>query len=255
MQPEQLIQVESTLAASAEELIAGRGGEPGRDGETGDAWQEALTRLTRAATASVPGAAYAGMTSRGADGMLVSQAASHPQIAELDRAQARLGQGPCVDALTIADQHLIRVDDFAAESRWPSFAAAAVAAGIGSLLSYALTPRGSAPGAMNFYATAPHAFDDPAARAIAGVFAMEAGIAVYGADRVAQLHRGLESRDVIGQAKGILMERFSLDDQQAFDLLVRSSQDTNIKLVEVARWLAGDVAARAHHTPDSRDRR
>ena len=246
MQPEQFSRLESALAASAEDLIAGRGGE-------GDAasWEQALARLTTSAVASVPGASYAGMTMRGSDGGLVSQAPSHPEIVELDRAQARLGQGPCVDALIAGEQvQVIEVADFAAEARWPEFTPAAVEAGIGSLLSYALAPQDAAPGAMNFYATTPHSFDDRSARAIAGVFAMQAAVAVYGASRIRHLSAALDSRDVIGQAKGILMERFGLGDGQAFDLLVRSSQDTNLKLVEVARWLTGDLAARAPTTPD-----
>jgi len=67
---------------------------------------------------------------------------------------------------------------------------------------------------------------------------------LYGADTAVHLQKAIDSRDLIGQAKGILMERFSLDDEAAFQMLVKSSQDTNMKLTEVARWLTSEVGKR-----------
>jgi hypothetical protein len=69
------------------------------------------------------------------------------------------------------------------------------------------------------------------------LFGVQAGLLLYGATHAAQMSRALDTRDVIGQAKGILMERFGVEGDQAFQMLVRSSQDTNIKLADVARWL------------------
>jgi AmiR/NasT family two-component response regulator len=74
---------------------------------------------------------------------------------------------------------------------------------------------------------------------------------LHGADHAARLGHALETRDVIGQAKGILMERFTVDDEEAFRLLVTSSQDTNMKLVDVARWLTGEAVARSGATSDT----
>jgi hypothetical protein len=79
-------------------------------------------------------------------------------------------------------------------------------------------------------------FDD-SARTVAGLFGVQAGLLIYGATHAAQMSRALNSRDVIGQAKGIVMERFGVEGDQAFEMLVRSSQDSNIKLVDIARWL------------------
>jgi hypothetical protein len=87
---------------------------------------------------------------------------------------------------------------------------------------------------------------DESARTTAGLFGLQAALLLYGANHARHLSQALESRDLIGQAKGILMERFRVNSEQAFRMLVSSSQDTDIKLVEVARWLTqtGD------HSPD-----
>jgi len=82
----------------------------------------------------------------------------------------------------------------------------------------------------------PGAFDT-AAQATAGLFAAQAAIALYGARHAEGLGQALKTRDVIGQAKGILMERFGVDPDEAFQMLVHSSQDTNLKLTAVAEWV------------------
>ena len=205
--------------------------------DDGDTVEALLTRLCAAASVAVPGADHAGMTMQDRDGVLSSHGVSDPLIAELDRLQADLGEGPCVDAIRSGRESVVRVEDFAAEdSRWPRFAPAARESGVHSLLSFAMVPVNAPPGALNLYATVAGAFVD-SARVIAAAFAMQAAIAVYGAGRIEGLTIALTTRDVIGQAKGILMERFALDDQEAFELLVRSSQDTNMKLADVARRL------------------
>lgn len=232
--------LEAALVGSAAALVEQTAG-------TEQSWETTLARLTGAAADTVPGATYVGMTVRGPDGGLVSRAPSHTEVVRLDHAQSELDEGPCVDALAATGCTVVEVVDFATETRWPRFAAVAVRAGVRSALSHAVTPRGAAPGAVTLYGREPGAFADPVTHTIAGAFAMQAALAVYGAERIANLTRAVDSRDVIGRAKGILMERFGLDDQQAFDLLVHSSQDTNLKLVDVARWLSDDVATR--HRP------
>lgn len=83
--------------------------------------------------------------------------------------------------------------------------------------------------------------EQAAERIVAGAIAAT----LYGAREVSHLNRALASRDEIGQAEGILMERFSLTGDAAFDLLVRSSQDTNVKLATVARFLTDEVSTRS----------
>lgn len=202
---------------------------------------ERLEQLTRAAVDNVPGADYVVLTMRERGGGLASRAPTSPAVAELDKLQVALNEGPCVDAIAVGTSTLVEVTDFAAEGhRWPRFAPAAAGRGISSLLAYAMAPEGAVPGAVNFYSRTREGFDQ-AAKMIAGAFAMQAAIAVYGATRIADLERAVQTRDTIGQAKGILMERHRVDQEKAFAMLVRASQDTNMKLVDVARWLVDDI--------------
>ncbi|NMO94081.1 GAF and ANTAR domain-containing protein [Actinomycetospora sp. TBRC 11914] len=247
MAREDLSLLEDALRVGARELTARR------QDDTEEAWEHVLTALTAAAAEAVPGASYVGLTLRAGPGGngheqdLLSCAPSHEAIAALDLAQSELREGPCVDALSAGELTVLRVDDFAAEARWPRFVPLARQAGVASLLSYALAPPGQAPGAMNFYATEAAAFTDPVARTVAAAFATQASIALYGRSRVRNLHVALASRDVIGRAKGILMERFDFREDEAFSLLVRSSQDTNMKVVDVAHWLSDEVDRRAEN--------
>ena len=117
------------------------------------------------------------------------------------------------------------------------------------MLSTQLANDGAMRAALNLYAEKPRVFDDDA-RLTAGLFGVQAAMLLYGSQSAANLQRAVDSRDVIGQAKGILMERFSVDCDEAFQMLVRSSQETNVKLVEVARWLGLEAAGRrAGHGP------
>lgn len=228
MPARELDQVQDALTRSAERLTR-------RPHPT--SLDETLSRLARAAVDTVPGADYAGWTMRRKGGTLESLGVSHPDIADLDRLQAELGEGPCVDAARCGDTSLTVVDDLADEAgRWPKFAPEAAGRGVHSLLSFAVAPRDASPGALNLY-SCDRAMFGIREQAIADAFATQAAVAVYGAETIAGLNTAVASRDVIGQAKGILMERHRVDATSAFDMLVSASQDTNIKLAEVARWL------------------
>lgn len=198
-----------------------------------------LQRLIEVAVAQIPGAEYGGVTMV-EDGALTTRAPSDPRIIEIDALQAELGEGPCVTALHANSSAVVQVDDFAGEAgRWPRFAPAAVEAGMTSLLSLAMSPRDAVQGAVNLYSTRRAAFGT-IDRALGEAFATQVGVAVFGARAVASLRRAIDTRDVIGQAKGVLMERFDIPAGQAFDLLVHSSQETNIKLFDIATMLTTD---------------
>ena len=123
----------------------------------------------------------------------------------------------------------------------PELAPRAVEAGFRSMLSVSLTgPQGGTRAALNLYSAAADAFDATAI-VTAGLFAGQAAALLYGADHAHDLGVALASRDVIGQAKGILVERFGVGPEQAFAMLVESSQHTNMKLVDVATWLVGEA--------------
>ncbi len=200
-----------------------------------DSESATLTTIASGAVDTVPGAEHAGVSLLHRDGSITSHMFSSEVVNEIDQLQATYREGPCVTALW--DQHTVSVDDVSAESsRWPRFAPQAAAAGVASMLSFQLFTRENTLGALNLYSSRPWGF--PAeAQTLGAVFAAHAAMALGQSQEVAQLHQAVATRDLIGQAKGILMERFNLTAEQAFSTLVRSSQDTNVKLNNVARWL------------------
>lgn len=165
---------------------------------------------------------------------------------ELDERQYDRGYGPCLDCIA-GGQPLI-VKDMSTEQRWADWARSATGLGAGSSMSIPVPLQREVSAALNVYSTDRHAFDDATVE-LGTTFAAYAGVALanmhlYQAQgRVAeQLQQAMQSRAVIEQAKGILMGKRRCTPQQAFDMLVRLSQDTNRKLREVAETLVRDAA-------------
>ncbi len=131
------------------------------------------------------------------------------------------------------------------ETRWPLFAQRAAEAGAGSMLSFQLFVEGDDLGALNLYAGTPGSFGDESEH-VGLMFAAHAAVAFAGAHKHDQLTQALATRDLIGQARGILMERYKITGDQVFQLLVRVSQDTNRKLRDVADQLVRRGDGRAH---------
>lgn len=204
--------------------------------------EETLALIVAGAVQTVPGVEHAGVSLLRSDGSIVSYTPSAETVAEVDQLQSTYREGPCVTALW--DKHTVIVDDLTAEAdRWPQFAPAAAARGIGSMLSFQLFARENTLGALNLYATEPKGFTLDS-QTLGSLFAAHAAMALGESQHVAQLHQALSSRDAIGQAKGILMERFGLNAEEAFAMLVRSSQETNMKLIDVAGWLTSQTGER-----------
>ena len=130
--------------------------------------------------------------------------------------------------------------------RWRLFAPRAVDLGVRSVLSVSLSVSRGLRSSLNFYADRPEVFDEHA-YLTAGLFGLQAATLLHGTDRAIGLNEALQTRDVIGQAKGILMERFDITDDAAFQMLVASSQETQMKLHVVASWLVDDRGR--HHEP------
>jgi GAF domain-containing protein len=151
---------------------------------------------------------------------------------ELDELQGQVGQGPCLDS--VWEQEVVRVDDLATERRWPEFARRASERGVGSMLCFRLFVEGDRLGGLNMYAGTPGAFDDES-QDVGLMFAGHAAVALAGAEHEEELRAAVTNRDLIGQAKGILMERHKLTADQAFGVLARVSQELNRKLVDIAR--------------------
>jgi len=158
-------------------------------------------------------------------------AATSPVPQQLDELQQREGAGPCLDAARA--QAVIRIEDVATDARWPSFAEQATAAGVRSMLCLPLHVDTSLFGTLSVYADTPRAFKD-VTESVARVLAVLAAITLSESRGRANLERALESRDLIGQAKGIIMQARRVTAEEAFALLVRRSQETNTKLLDVA---------------------
>jgi GAF domain-containing protein len=191
-----------------------------------------LQAITAAAVAVVPAAEACGITYVIARRKVEPRASTGELPRAVDALQDRLGQGPCVDAAW--EQEIVLVDDVATDERWPAFAREAARLGVGSMLCYQLFVASDHLGALNLYASRPGAFDDES-QDIGHLFAAHAAVAVAGAEHEEHLRGAVSSRDLIGQAKGILMERHKITAHQAFDVLARVSQEVNRKLVDVAR--------------------
>jgi hypothetical protein len=199
---------------------------------------ESVVRTVTELTARVlPGEPIASVTIlRG--GKASTVASSGDLALELDREQYRLGAGPCLSAAATGQPS--EIPDMRMDQQWPDFAAAAAEAGCDSLLSFPLPGREQVSGALNVYAreftTADQRTRDLLARLtayavvpVSNVYLYEAAVA-----RAEHLQSALDSRAVIDQAKGILMERFRLTPDAAFQALTRVSMETNTKLRDVA---------------------
>jgi ANTAR domain/GAF domain len=153
----------------------------------------------------------------------------------LDEIQQRHKQGPCLSAAW--EHHIIRINDLAVEKRWPAYCReAAKATPIRSVITFQLFADNNDMGALNFYAERPRAFDDGAAE-VGLILATHTALAWNMVRRDEQFRSALASRDIIGQAKGMIMERFKIDAVHAFALLKRLSQTSNTPVVAVARQL------------------
>lgn len=197
---------------------------------------EALTRLTGLGAELLPGSAVA-VTVTGPSQPL-TYAASDARIGALHELQFTSGAGPVVETLLHNEPR--RVDDTAAERRWPQFCRAASEAGFGSCMVLPLRTDRQPSGAVAFYSHGQHAFGE-AAHDVALLFAAQGGTAVHNAalyqgcrQMINNLHLALESRAVIEQAKGMLHADFGVTPEQAFGLLSRVSQNTNQKVRKVA---------------------
>ncbi|MEA5361009.1 GAF and ANTAR domain-containing protein [Amycolatopsis sp., V23-08] len=193
-----------------------------------------LVAIVKAAEDHIEGTQYAGISLVEKGHRIRTVAPTDEVVTELDAVQYRTGEGPCVDAIT--DHRVYRTGNMLDEDRWPAFAPAAAATGVRSMLSYRLFASETTMGALNLYSRRRDAFSEQTEED-GRVFATHAAIALIGAQTEARLVAAIETRDVIGMAKGILMQRHALDPVQAFRMLVESSQNANMKLNEVAAWL------------------
>lgn len=186
------------------------------------------------------------------DSGLTLHASPSATIRQLEALQSQTGQGPCTEAL--AGQEAIYVPDLLDDDRrWPAFSPEAASLGMRSALAYRLSVQGRTLGALQLYAELPAAFS-ASDRAQGLLFAIYAGLALAQAQaqeaeeaKLDDLQIALVSREIIGQAQGILMQREKITAEQAFQLLRRSSQHLNRKL----RTVAQDVVDTGQIAPEA----
>jgi GAF domain-containing protein len=193
--------------------------------------QPTLEAIASTAVTMLSPARYAGLTvlSRGE---LIPRATTGEPPLLLDRLQQRLGDGPCIDAAK--HQRVFRIEDTRQDQRWPRFCAEAARLEVRSMLCVPLWIDERGLGALSLYADQAAAFNDPHER-VTVLLATFAALALAEAQRADQMHAALGNRDVIGQAKGILMERHGVTAEAAFGVLSRVSQAENLKLADIAR--------------------
>ena len=202
-------------------------GRPDTDSDT------VIAELAEHAAVEIPGAQYAGVTVTRNGKHIDTPATTHKWPLLLDEIQQRHGEGPCLTAAW--EEKTIHVADFDRPTNGSRLYArdALAETPIRSVMAFQLWIAGETMGALNVYAETTNAFGAET-REIGLVFAAHSSVAWNAARRDEQFKKALSSRDVIGQAKGMLMERYGVNAIQAFDLLRKLSQDSNTPLIQIA---------------------
>jgi GAF domain-containing protein len=197
--------------------------------------QTLLDDLVLVSMHSVAGAQYAGITVVGRGNVVNTVSSSHHHAVRADDALRRHRQGPCLSFEE--SSRLVRIEDLAAEPRWPRYRDEVLeTTPLRSALCIRMCADGRTTSAVTFYAEQAHAFDDDSEELALIVTAQDALVWNL-IRRQEQFTSALASRDTIGQAKGILMERFDIDAADAFSLLKRMSQQSNVSVGEISHGL------------------
>lgn len=195
--------------------------------------EETLGRISSHAVHIVEGCEAAGiLVVRG--GRPETLAGTDHVVVASDRMQYEVGEGPCIDAAGNKAQVYRIADMHAPQDRWPHYAPRARALGVGSMMGFLLyTEQEDDLGALNLYSSRPNAFTERSEQ-VGWLLASHAAVAFSTARTQAQLREAIGTRQTIGEAVGILMARYGLDESGAFDTLVKTSQSRNIKVRELA---------------------
>ena len=202
---------------------------------------DTLLRVSQITIDAIPAAEMAGISMLGDDGTPTTTVFTDPEAPDIDAAQYRSGEGPCLDAWR--DKRVVRVNDVKlATTDYADFSATAQQHGIESTLSLPLIAGELGIGALNLYACSRNAFTADDERiavelAAAASIVLANASAYWGASQLSQqLSEAMTSRAIIEQAKGMLMAKSpELDAEQAFDLLRKASQRENVKLRDIAQ--------------------
>jgi GAF domain-containing protein len=197
-----------------------------------------IAELAEHAAIEIPGAQYAGVTVTRNAKQIDTPAATHKWPILLDEIQQRHREGPCLTAAW--EEKTVHVADLETDDRFPMYRRDALEqTPIRSVMAFQMFIAGETMGALNVYAEQPNAFGQ-VSRDMGLIFAAHSSVAWNAARRDEQFKRALASRDTIGQAKGMIMERYGVDAVQAFEVLRKLSQDSNVPLVQVATDLVAE---------------
>jgi hypothetical protein len=204
---------------------------------------EALERITTSAAETIPGIDHASISVTTRQGEIRTLAPTDRVAVQADELQYDLQQGPCLAAAL--GEPVVQVDDLATDLRWPEYGPkVASSLGLRSQLSFQFRAEPHVRGGLNLYAEQPQRINAET-RQLGAMFARLVAIALGWAREEQSLHEALSTRSMIGQAVGILMERYRLDPDRAFSFLVRTSQSSNVKVREVARGIISNTINRA----------
>jgi GAF domain-containing protein len=194
--------------------------------------QPTLQTVAERAVAIVPGCEFASVSLRRRRGRIETTASTSELASACDALQYELEEGPCLEAVWDGDSYL--AENLATDTRWPRWGPRVAGMGVGAILSIRLSTDHETIGALNLYATRPHAYsaDDVD---LALVFTVHATNALNSARLVTGLQTAVHSRHLIGVSQGILMATYDLTMDQSFELLRRYSSQTNTKIRDVAQ--------------------
>lgn len=197
-----------------------------------------IAELAEHAAIEIPGAQYAGVTVTRNAKHIDTPAATHKWPILLDEIQQRHREGPCLTAAW--EEKTIHVADLETDERFPMYRRDALEqTPIRSVMAFQMFIAGETMGALNIYSEEPNVFGQ-VSRDMGLIFAAHSSVAWNAARRDEQFKRALASRDTIGQAKGMIMERYGVDSVQAFEVLRKLSQDSNVPLLQVATELVAN---------------
>lgn len=205
---------------------------------------QTLDAIVRAAQQTVPGFDHVGISivhgKNGASGRIETRAGTGSLVWEVDELQYKLHEGPCYDAIT--NGGITVMEDVALEQRWPTYVTEVAKLGLRAQMGLQLYTADETLGGLNFYALEPGV--DPDAIQLGELFATHAAIALGHARHQHQLKESVSSRQAIGTAVGIIMERYQISESRAFQFLVRASSTSNVKLRDVAQEVVDTANAR-----------
>jgi hypothetical protein len=192
---------------------------------------QTLRRITAAAVEALPDVDYASITVHHADGTLETVAPTDESLCDLDGTQYELEEGPCFEAACRTGY--ISSPDLANDERFPEYAPHAVALGLLSQAGIRLFDAPTSQAALNLYSRRAGAFTD--FESLAALFTRQSAQVIEYAEEIQHLNEAARTRDLVGRAVGIAMERYGLSDHRAFALLTRLSKHHAVALPVVAQ--------------------